>query len=242
MTRTKKIVVLCSFFFSSISVIVALVLVWYYKIREQVDLDPANTNANADIKEQETRRTTTCPAQNGFPATEIGGHATVACPTGFTGSKKATCGADGTFTLPDSSSCVPVISECPASNGFPTTKVGLVASAPCVNAKGNKIALCKANGTFAAADTSLCKQEATLYEHAEYMGRSWTITPGGYDWDTIDAHLGRDTISSVKVQKGCTVTLFEDHAYNGPAKVIHEDTTWISDFNDRATSLNFTCP
>lgn len=82
----------------------------------------------------------------------------------------------------------------------------------------------------------------TVYEHANYGGKSktFTINPGRcQDMEVYLAGIGwNDKISSVKVGKNVAVFLFEHEGYSGGYKRLDASSTYVGkDFNDKASSI-----
>ncbi|HPJ29788.1 MAG TPA: beta/gamma crystallin-related protein [Methanothrix sp.] len=83
---------------------------------------------------------------------------------------------------------------------------------------------------------STYNKRATIYEHANYQGRSQELGPGSYLMK--DLKIGNDTLSSLKVPEGIRVTLFEHENFRGRIKIFSENTSFVgSDFNDLTSSI-----
>ncbi|MBB5367088.1 MULTISPECIES: Vps62-related protein [unclassified Janthinobacterium] len=77
----------------------------------------------------------------------------------------------------------------------------------------------------------------TVYAEGNYAGTSQALAPGRYDMDALRV-VGNDTISSIKVPDGWSVTLFEHAGFQGRSKVITADTPMLGDgFNDLVSSI-----
>jgi hypothetical protein len=63
---------------------------------------------------------------------------------------------------------------------------------------------------------------ASIYEHENYQGLAQTLAPGQYDVDALS--IGNDTLTSLKVPSGWTVTLFEHAGFSGASKTFIADT------------------
>lgn len=83
-------------------------------------------------------------------------------------------------------------------------------------------------------------KQAILYEHANYGGKSFTISPGRYDFPAILAGIGNDVVSSAKVSAGSTLTLYENAGFAGRSTVLTADTPFLNTFNDMASSVILT--
>lgn len=77
----------------------------------------------------------------------------------------------------------------------------------------------------------------TAYAEPNYTGNNQAFEPGRYDMDALTT-VGNDTISSIKVPAGCSVTLFEHAGFQGRSKVLTADTPLLDDgFNDIVSSI-----
>src|SRR5512136_717020 len=77
--------------------------------------------------------------------------------------------------------------------------------------------------------------KAIIYEHSNFQGRSQELIPGSYNMASLG--IPNDSLSSLKVEKGLKVTLFE-HEFTGRSKTFTEDTAWVGDdFNDITSSI-----
>lgn len=74
-----------------------------------------------------------------------------------------------------------------------------------------------------------------IYEHNNYAGRGQVLDVGRYDIGQLT--IGNDVISSVKVPPGWKVTLYEHAHFKGTARVITADTSALSGFNDKTSSI-----
>ena len=78
----------------------------------------------------------------------------------------------------------------------------------------------------------------TFYEHSNYGGWAVTLGEGWYTCSQIEAAgIRNDQITSVKVPAGYVVTLYEHDNYEGAQKVLTENTSLLSDFNDKTSSI-----
>lgn len=77
----------------------------------------------------------------------------------------------------------------------------------------------------------------TIFEHANFGGRSQSFGPGR--WDLGKIQIGNDAVSSVLVAPGLKVTLFEHNLFQGRSKVfVASPTSYVGDdFNDAVSSL-----
>ncbi|PYG87227.1 beta/gamma crystallin [Ruminiclostridium sufflavum DSM 19573] len=78
--------------------------------------------------------------------------------------------------------------------------------------------------------------KVTVYEHANYGGRSQSLPVGRYNLSQLT--IGNDIISSVKIPAGLIVTAYEHIDFKGKAKVFTEDSSYVgNDFNDKISSI-----
>lgn len=77
---------------------------------------------------------------------------------------------------------------------------------------------------------------AIIYQHSNYQGKSKPLLPGKYDVN--DLAIGNDTLSSLKVPNGWTVTLYRHHHFTGDTRVFKSNTPFVgADFNDQTSSI-----
>lgn len=80
--------------------------------------------------------------------------------------------------------------------------------------------------------------DVTIYEHANFEGRSQVLAKGRYDVSLQEISIGNDTLSSLKVPQGLVARLYEHYHFQGRFIDIKEDTPAISQFwNDRTSSI-----
>jgi hypothetical protein len=78
--------------------------------------------------------------------------------------------------------------------------------------------------------------KATVYEHANFQGISAELLPGSYGIGGFG--LPNDTLSSLKVDKGLKVTLYEHGDGTGRSKTFTSDAAWVGDdFNDITSNI-----
>lgn len=81
----------------------------------------------------------------------------------------------------------------------------------------------------------------TFYEHSGYGGWSVTLGQGTYDYnEMVAAGIKNDQLTSLKVPSGYIVTLYENSNFGGSTKTVTSDTSLLSDFNDKASSIKIT--
>ena len=78
--------------------------------------------------------------------------------------------------------------------------------------------------------------EITIYEHANFQGRSQTLTAGQYD--VAQLLIGNDTLSSARVPVGMVLRLYEHAHYQGASIEYRQDTPYVGgEWNDRVSSI-----
>jgi hypothetical protein len=78
--------------------------------------------------------------------------------------------------------------------------------------------------------------DVTIYEHANFEGRSQVLPKGRYELDQLS--IGNDSLSSLKAPQGLVVRLYEHYHFQGRFIDIKEDTPVVSQFwNDRTSSI-----
>jgi hypothetical protein len=78
----------------------------------------------------------------------------------------------------------------------------------------------------------------TIFEHANFEGRSQELPEGHYDDALRQITIGNDTLSSVRVPKGLVVRLYEHYHFQGRFIDLRKDTRAVSPFwNDRPSSI-----
>ncbi|NLB82680.1 MAG: hypothetical protein GX791_00380 [Synergistaceae bacterium] len=71
---------------------------------------------------------------------------------------------------------------------------------------------------------------AALYTHENYQGVEWKISePGMYDLFE-DFNISNDSICSIKVRPGCSLTLFEHAGFKGKSETWTEDVPYLAAF------------
>jgi hypothetical protein len=74
-----------------------------------------------------------------------------------------------------------------------------------------------------------------IYADKNYRGKSQTLQEGRYRLD--DLRIGNDSLSSLKVEKGYQVVLFQHDNFRGTQKAITGDFPWLGAFNDKTSSI-----
>jgi hypothetical protein len=78
----------------------------------------------------------------------------------------------------------------------------------------------------------------TIYEHANFQGRSQALPKGQYDNALGQIAIGNDSLSSIKVSGGLVVRLYEHFLFRGDFIDIRADTASMPPpWNDRASSI-----
>ena len=80
---------------------------------------------------------------------------------------------------------------------------------------------------------------ATFYENSNYSGWSVSLPEGTYNYrDIIAKGIKNDAISSLKVNSGYKVTLYNDEGFNGTSKAFTGDASYVGDeMNDKTSSI-----
>lgn len=80
---------------------------------------------------------------------------------------------------------------------------------------------------------------ATFYENSNYGGWSVSLPEGTYNYrDIIAKGIKNDAISSLKVNSGYKVTLYNDAGFNGTSKAFTGDASYAGDeMNDKTSSI-----
>lgn len=101
-----------------------------------------------------------------------------------------------------------------------------------------KIALALAATLFAS--TAMAQGACVIYEHEKFGGASFAFSPTGQSRGY--SRQWNDKVSSVRVQRGCTLTLYEDRDFRGASKQFRGDVAFVGrDWNDRASSSECDC-
>ncbi|WP_303000125.1 cellulase family glycosylhydrolase [uncultured Eubacterium sp.] len=79
----------------------------------------------------------------------------------------------------------------------------------------------------------------TFYENSNYGGWSVSLPEGTYNYrDIIAKGIKNDAISSLKVNSGYKVTLYNDAGFNGTSKAFTGDASYVGDeMNDKTSSI-----
>ena len=88
-------------------------------------------------------------------------------------------------------------------------------------------------------DTTTNNNVATFYENSNYGGWSVSLPEGTYDYsDIIAKGIKNDAISSLKVNSGYKVTLYDNEGFNGTSKAFTGDVSYVGDeINDKTSSI-----
>ena len=80
---------------------------------------------------------------------------------------------------------------------------------------------------------------ATFYENSNYGGWSVSLPEGTYNYrDIIAKGIKNDAISSLKVNSGYKVTLYDNAGFNGTSKAFTGDASYVGDeMNDKTSSI-----
>ena len=84
---------------------------------------------------------------------------------------------------------------------------------------------------------------AQLFVDQNYGGASVTLTVGSYNIQKLAApdSVGNDTVSSLLVASGYSVTVYTDANFGGASTTFTTDTPYVGDaFNDQISSVQVT--
>ena len=84
---------------------------------------------------------------------------------------------------------------------------------------------------------------AALFVDQNYSGASATLAAGSYNVQRLAApdSVGNDTVSSLQVAPGYTVTVYTDADFGGASKTFTADAPYVGDdFNDKTSSVTVT--
>jgi hypothetical protein len=85
---------------------------------------------------------------------------------------------------------------------------------------------------------SLTNCAVTAFEHGSFQGKSQCLRTGSMRMnDLINAGVGNDVISSLKVRPGMQIKLYEHDQFQGASAVFTSDNSMMWGFNDKASSL-----
>jgi hypothetical protein len=76
-----------------------------------------------------------------------------------------------------------------------------------------------------------------LYEHGNFEGRNARFGPGRYDIQALQRTIGNDQLSSVRVDRGYEVVLFEHAGFQGRRVSVDRTTRFLANFNDEVSSI-----
>ena len=77
---------------------------------------------------------------------------------------------------------------------------------------------------------------ARLYSDAYYLGSKQDLDEG-----EGDIHDRNDQVSSIRVNQGCTLTVYRDMGYKGMIYSLSEDLKWFDKENDKMSSYRCIC-
>ena len=84
--------------------------------------------------------------------------------------------------------------------------------------------------------SSTASARVIIYEHSNYRGAAQAMGVGQYNMSRIA--IGNDTLSSLRIPPGWSVTLYEHSNFGGRRKTFTRDTSFVgNEFNDWASSL-----
>lgn len=88
---------------------------------------------------------------------------------------------------------------------------------------------------WASQTTAQSQDKVVIYQHAYYEGTSQELGVGKYN--VADLRIGDNQLSSVRVPKNLRVILYEDANFKGNSMTLTEDSEYVDDFNDLASSI-----
>jgi hypothetical protein len=92
-----------------------------------------------------------------------------------------------------------------------------------------------------AVSAALVPSAATVFDTPAYgAGTLQVLLPGRHDTDRLT--IGNDTVSSVQVPKGGSVTLYEHTAFAGRSLTLTADTATLTGFDNLTSSIDVTAP
>ena len=95
-------------------------------------------------------------------------------------------------------------------------------------------------GSLGFAAPAWAQACATVYEHARFGGESRDV-PRGASVSNLGS-LWNDVISSVSVEPGCALNVWEHANFDGAHTTFIGSVPWVGrDWNDRISSYNCTC-
>jgi len=74
-----------------------------------------------------------------------------------------------------------------------------------------------------------------VYRDANFRGQSSNLSMGYHDFN--DLGVGNDKISSIRVPRGFSVTVYTDGNYRGRSRTYTNDVDNLEDFNDKVSSI-----
>ena len=78
----------------------------------------------------------------------------------------------------------------------------------------------------------------TFYENVNYGGPSMRGEDGPTAWV---GNAWKDRISSLRLDPGCGVQVFDGRDFAGAAGIFMDDTPWLDEWNDKISSFNCWC-
>lgn len=152
----------------------------------------------------------------------------------FQGKGRVTYGAGGRFTarvFDNGADCNNATFGDPIPGKVKRCYVKILAPAP---APGKPVVVVQQNNK----PHPMVKNAVVLYEHGNFKGRQQVLGVGQYDIGVLQAGIGNDTLSSLRVTPGFEVTLFEHANFRGKRMVIRSTMGFVGGaFNDKASSI-----
>ena len=116
-------------------------------------VQPPTSNGSTIVEPSISNPVIYCLADAGFPQTNVGQTAEIACPTG-TGKRTRKCNTGGIWGNEDISGCT--LKYCLADGDWPKTEAGKTAEIQCKDGYGTVTRVCNADGSWNTENTSDC--------------------------------------------------------------------------------------
>ncbi|MBJ6360153.1 beta/gamma crystallin-related protein [Paenibacillus sp. GCM10012307] len=75
------------------------------------------------------------------------------------------------------------------------------------------------------------------YADSPYGGAEQQFDVGQYNTNALNAGVGNDKMSAIRIRPGYKVTLYKDQNFQGASRVLTADKMYLDDFNDVVSSL-----
>ena len=130
------------------------------------------------------------------------------------------------------------------NNGGATQTIALLPGSPAINAGSNPNSLTtdqrgEGFARTSGGGTDIGAYEfqvvATIYQHGSFGGNSQSLGVGRYNINKLG--IGNDTLSSLKVDPGYKITLYEYRNFEGKSRSFTSNTSGVGNFDDLTTSI-----